>query len=110
MHDSRGRDDHMLLLLLSMEGRRHEHADLHEARVLDLDTYLRSTNGRIENWIDLADATRDGLIREGVEVNVRSLPYCKVCEIVLVHVANDPDIIDVRDGEEVRRVVERLHT
>ena len=45
----------------------------------------------------------------GVEADVRVVAEADEGKVVLVYVAHDPDVVEVGDGEKVRRVVERLH-
>src|SRR5579864_6104042 len=55
---------------LTVECRRHKHADAQHPRVLNLQAYLGGPDGRIEDWADVVDAPLQSLTRVGVQVDI----------------------------------------
>ena len=99
----------MRFLLLAVEGGGDEHADAHETRIPHFQPHLRGADVGVEDGPDIADPALEHFVRIGVQADVCVLAEADKGKIVLVHVAHDPDIVEVGDGEEVRRIVERLH-
>ena len=86
--------------LTSVDGAGGEHADAEEVlRVFDLDAYLGGARGWVELGADVADGSGEGFAGEGVELDVGVLAEMDAGEIVLVDVADDPDVGEVGDGE-----------
>ena len=97
------------LLVLAVEGRGDEHPEPHHPGILHFQPHLGGAqiadreSGRYCR--SRALKTLSGI---GVQMDVRVLAHVHVRQIVFVHVADDPDLGEVGDGEQVRRIVERL--
>ena len=81
----------MGLLLLAIKGGGDEHADPHEPGVLHFQPDLRGADSGVEDGPDVADTALKHPAGIGVEADVRIVAQADEGEIVLVHVADDPD-------------------
>src|ERR1700679_3160627 len=68
-------------------------------RVLDLNANLGGAEGWVKLCADVADGAGEGFAGKGVESDVGVLADMNVSEIILVDVADDPDVGEVGDGE-----------
>src|ERR1700679_1644088 len=68
-------------------------------RVLYLNPYLGGAQTGVQLGADVADCPGEGLAGECVELNICVLAEMDVGEIVLVDVADDPDVGEIGDGE-----------
>ena len=98
--------DRVHLLRLAVEDGRDEHPQTHEPGVLHLDADLGRPNTRIQDRQDVADASGHHAIRICVEPDLGGVPDVHARQVVLIDVAHDPDVREVRNREEVRRGVE----
>ncbi len=77
-----------------------EHADAHDgAGIVDLDANLGGADGGVEDGADVGDGAGEGAVGVGGEMDVGFLAEVYLGEIVLVDVADDPDVREVGDGE-----------
>src|ERR1700733_5437407 len=100
LEDCGGRNDGALLGARTLQDGRREHADAEEVVwVLDLDADLGGAQAGVELGADVADDAGEGFAGEGVELDVGVLAKMDVGKIVLVDVADDPDVGEIGYGE-----------
>src|SRR3984957_16956111 len=85
--------------LLPIKGRSYEHSDAHQSRVGDFDPDLGGADTRIENRQNVVDPSLKDFIGIRIQLNIRSLSDVHRVEIILVNIADDPNIRKIRDGE-----------
>src|SRR5262245_6449755 len=86
------------LLVLAVERRGHEHADAHQPRILHLEANLRSTDIRVENRSDIVDSRFEYSAGIRVQTHVRVFTGVDLLQIVLIYIANDPNLGEIGDG------------
>ena len=100
----RGRHLRMGLESFAMNCGSGKHSHTHQrVRIIDLDAYLGGADLRIEDGTNVADHASQDPVGIGSEANVRLLTEMHRGKIVLVDIADDPDVRQVGDGEGVRR-------
>ncbi len=72
-------------------------------RILNLDADLGGAEAGIERRADVRDGAGEDLAGKGVEADVRMLAEMDGSEVVLIDVADDPDVREVGDGERALR-------
>ena len=92
----------MYLLPLAAERGRHKHAQAHDPRIAHFDAHLGRAEVRIENRADVADPALEDLVGIGVQADFGGVAQAHIGQIVFVHVADDPDVGQVRNRERVR--------
>ena len=101
MQDRRRQNYGAGLFLQAMKRGRNEHSGTHEARVAQLEPNFCSSQIRIEDGAEIADAGGEDPARVGVQTDFGKLSKMDIRKIVLVHVTKNPDIGKVRNCEQV---------
>jgi hypothetical protein len=101
MHDRGRRDGSMLFFRLASECGFDEHADAHKPRVPHFNANLGGANARIEDGADIANRPFQYLAGIGVEADLGGVADSDIRQVVLIHVADDPDVGQVGDRERV---------
>ena len=95
---------HMRLKSLAMNRGGGKHSHTHQrVGIVDLDAHLGGADLRIEDGADVADHASQDAVGIGREANVRLLAKMHRGEIVLVDIADDPDVRQVGDGKGIGR-------
>ncbi len=92
-----------ICLFHAMEGRRGEHAEPHQPRILNFETHLGGADVGIENGPDIVDPGAEDAIRVGVQPDIGEFPQPHVLQIVLKNVAHNPDVRHIGDRERIGR-------
>src|SRR5271156_4474717 len=85
------KNDRMGFFRLALEcgGNKHPHSQ--NAGIRHLDTHLGGTNIGIEHRTDVADVAAQHSAGVGIDPYIRMLAQLQFRNVVLVHIANDPD-------------------
>src|ERR1035441_4583387 len=103
VQDRGSRNHRMHLALLAVEGGFDEHTEAHEPGVLHLQPDLGGAEIRVEGGTDVAQSPPENLVGESVQTDLRVFAKVDKSQIVLVNVADDPHVGQVRDGKCIRR-------
>src|ERR1019366_3364583 len=94
---------------LRYEMNRGKHVRPQDPRLVgQLDAHFRGTRVGIEQFGDVGDTTRQAPIGVGIQLNFGPVAKMNARQVILVYIAKNPDIGEVRDREQVRRVVQRF--
>ena len=91
----------MLLFVVAVEGGGGEHAHPHHAGIGDLEPDLRRADRGIENRADVADSPGKNAVRISIQLDVRVLAQAHVFQIVLIDIADDPDVRQIGNRKRV---------
>ena len=72
-----------------------EHAGAQVAGIVDFDANFHGADIGIEHGADIADASGDHLIGKGVEADLGSVSEADTGGIVLIDVADDPEVGEI---------------
>ena len=108
VQDGGRRDDGVHLLGLTAEGGPHEHAQPHDSGILHFNSNLGGADIGIENRANVADLPLEHAIGIGIQADLRRIAEPDVGQVVLVHVADNPDGRQIGNRERVRSI-EGLH-
>ena len=98
-----GRDGCVDVLLRAEEGGGGEHAEPQHAGILHFQANLGGAQVGIKDGPDIANPSLQNLVRIGVHAHVRKFAQAHKRQIVLVDVAQNPDVGKVGDGEGIGR-------
>ncbi len=99
MQDRRRWHGGMCLCGLAVESRRYEHPEAQETRILDFQTYLGGSKSGVQDLTDIDDPAFQHQIRIRVQTDIRGLAQMDLRQIVLIDIADDPDVRHVGDRE-----------
>ena len=88
---------------LAAECRLREHAEPHHSGILHFDAHLGSANAGIENSANIADLALERPIGIGIQGDLRGIAEPDVRQVILVHVADDPDRRDIGNRKRAGR-------
>ena len=92
VQDGGCRDNRVHLPGLTAEGGPHEHAQPHDSRILNFDPNLGRADVGIENRADVAHPSLEHAIGIGIQADLRGIAEPDAGQVVLVHVADNPDV------------------
>src|ERR1700761_6914676 len=101
--ENRGRGYlHVSLRILPVNGDSGKHADTHQGiGIFNLDTNFCRADLGIEDGANVADDASEDTVRISVEAYVRLLAEMHGWKVILVDVADNPDVREVGDGEGI---------
>ena len=97
-----GRNGGARFLLRPIEGGGHKHAETQHAGILHFQPHLRGAKIGIHDRPDVADPALESQVRVGIQVNVSVLADSHKAQIVLIHVAENPNVRQVGNREGIR--------
>lgn len=100
LEDRGGGNDGMQFGMRTFKNGGGEHAEAEQVlRIVHLNANLGGAQGGVELCADVADGSGEGFTGEGVEGDVSVLAEMDVGEVILVDVADDPDVGQVGDSK-----------
>src|SRR5579863_3917380 len=105
VQDGGGRNDSVHLFGLAAEGGSRKHAEAHDSGILYLDANLSGAERRIKNRANVTDLSPEHAVGISIQGDLRGIPELDTSQVVLVHVANNPNRREIRYGERVGRTI-----
>ena len=102
VQDRGGRYCGVLFRRFAVERRGDEHPEPHETGILHFQPDLRRANVRVHDRQNVADSPLQNPARISDQMDVRVLADMHLRHVVLIHVANDPDVRDVGNRKGIR--------
>ena len=87
---------------LAVEGGSDKHPKAQQSWILHFQADFRGAEIGVKNLPDVTDSAFQNLVGIGVQMNVGIIAEMNLRESILVHVADDPNMRQVRNGERVR--------
>src|ERR1035437_7070595 len=75
-----------------------------------LDTHFGGARVGVEQFGDIGDAAGQTPIGVGVQLDFGAVAQMNARQVIFEHIAKNPDIGEIRDGEQIGRVVEGFYS